>query len=98
MLVIAVRLEINADAREAFRKHIQESAAGSLANEPGCITYEASFAEGGAACFVYEVYVDRPAFEAHLKTEHFHTFDRNTQGMIANKRVEEYELGEAATP
>lgn len=96
MLVIAVRLDINPDARSTFRKHILNSAANSLENEPGCVTYEASFADDGAACFVYEVYKDRSAFEAHLETDHFHEFARNTEGMIGDKRVEEYEL--AKTP
>ncbi len=92
MLVIAVRLDINSDSRSAFRQHILTSATNSLANEPGCKRYDVSFADDDAACFVYEIYADRSAFEAHLKTDHFETFDRNTQGMIADKRVEEYEL------
>lgn len=92
MLVIAVRLEINPESRDAFRAHILESAANTLANEPGCSIYQASFADD--ACFVYEVYADRSAFEAHLETEHYHAFGQKTQGMIADKRVEEYELAE----
>lgn len=96
MLVIAVRLDLEADALDAFRTLILNSARQSLANEPGCKRYEASFSEDGTACFVYEVYEDRDAFEAHLNTDHFAEFDRKAKGLIAGTRVEEYLLDAAS--
>lgn len=92
MLVIAVRLDIHPEYQDEFPQHILDSAAKSLSNEPGCKRYEPSFSEDGSACFVYEIYADREAFEAHLQTDHFHAFDKATKKMIAEARVEEYEL------
>lgn len=96
MLVLAVRLDINPDARDAFRLHVLEAAAKALENEPGCKAFRVSFAEDDAVCFLYEVYADRAAFEAHGRTEHYKAFAEKTHGMIADKRVEQYELAEGA--
>lgn len=97
MLVIAVRLDINPDARETFRRHILEAAARALEKEPGCKAFQVSFADDDAVCFVFEVYADRAAFDAHLQTDHYKAFAQKTQGMIADKRVEEYELAEGTS-
>ena len=37
--------------------------------------------------FLYEVYDDRAAFDAHLSTPHFKSFDAATAGMIRSKKV-----------
>jgi quinol monooxygenase YgiN len=92
MLVIAVRLDINPDARDAFRRHVLEAAAMALEKEAGCKAFRVSFADDDAVCFLYEVYADRAAFEAHGQTEHYKAFAEKSHGMVADKRVEQYEL------
>ncbi|HCI20551.1 MAG TPA: antibiotic biosynthesis monooxygenase, partial [Alphaproteobacteria bacterium] len=37
--------------------------------------------------FLYEVYDDRAAFDAHLSMPHFKSFDAATAGMIRSKKV-----------
>jgi autoinducer 2-degrading protein len=37
--------------------------------------------------FLYEVYDDRAAFDAHLSAPHFKSFDAATAGMIRSKKV-----------
>jgi quinol monooxygenase YgiN len=40
--------------------------------------------------FLYEVYKDRAAFEAHLKTAHFLEFAEKTRPMIKGRVLGEY--------
>jgi quinol monooxygenase YgiN len=41
---------------------------------------------------LYEIYDDRAAFEAHLKTAHFASFNRASEPLVADKTVVEYAL------
>jgi len=41
---------------------------------------------------LYEIYDDRAAFAAHLKTPHFAEFDAATRSLVAEKSVAEYRL------
>lgn len=44
--------------------------------EPGCRRFEVwTNSDRPATLFLYEVYDDRPAFDAHLATDHFGRFD-----------------------
>jgi quinol monooxygenase YgiN len=40
-----------------------------------------------ASVFLYEVYDDRAAFDAHLATAHFKRFDAAVAPMVASKAV-----------
>ncbi|MGH6683575.1 MAG: putative quinol monooxygenase [Pseudolabrys sp.] len=42
--------------------------------------------------FLYEIYDDRAAFEAHLKTAHFASFNRDSEPLVADKKIFEYDL------
>jgi len=41
---------------------------------------------------LYEIYDDRAAFQAHVKTPHFAAFDRESRDLVAAKTVREYGL------
>ena len=41
---------------------------------------------------LYEIYDDRAAFEAHIKTPHFVIFNRESAPLVADKVVKEYAL------
>ena len=57
-----------------LREKIAELAA-QVRHEPGCLTFTAYEARDTPGRFyLYEVYTDAAAFEAHLKTDHVHTF------------------------
>ena len=40
--------------------------------------------------FLYEVYADRAAFDAHLAAEHFKAFDRTVSDWVTTKTVRTY--------
>jgi quinol monooxygenase YgiN len=57
-----------------FRERIVELAR-AVRREPGCVTFTAYEARDTPGRFyLYEVYTDAAAFEAHLKTGHVHAF------------------------
>jgi len=42
--------------------------------------------------FLYEIYRDRGAFDAHLASAHFQSFDAATRPMVASKQVASWRL------
>jgi quinol monooxygenase YgiN len=58
----------------AFRERIVELVR-DVRREPGCATFTAYEARDTPGRFyLYEVYTDAAAFDAHLKTDHVHAF------------------------
>lgn len=58
----------------AFRERIVELVR-DVRREPGCATFTAYEARDTPGLFyLYEVYTDAAAFDAHLKTDHVHAF------------------------
>jgi (4S)-4-hydroxy-5-phosphonooxypentane-2,3-dione isomerase len=58
--------------RSRFLEAIQENAAASLRDEPGCVRFDVVQDNDDANHFMlYEVYADAAAFEAHRAAPHF---------------------------
>src|SRR5262249_31484072 len=89
--VVTVNFSIKPDHRAEFRKAMLANAADSLALEPGCRMFEVCEAADGAQIFLYELYDDRAAFDAHLATEHFQRFDRLVLPWVEDKRIATYD-------
>lgn len=92
MYVVAVWFEVRPEHAAAFRDAVLRNAAASLRDEPGCGRFDVCFADGGARCFLYELYDDRAAFDAHLATRHFAEFSAASEPMVTGKRLDTYEL------
>lgn len=95
MFVVTVQFEIVAEQAPAFRQAILKNAAQSL-REPGCRRFDVCFSEDGQRCFLYELYTDRAAFDAHLATPHFLEFNRVSKGLVSQKKLDTYTLVEGA--
>ena len=88
MYVITVDLEIDAAHLDAFLPLMVQNAAASVRDEPGCRQFDVcQDPDKPTRMFLYEVYDDRAAFDAHLATPHFIAFDEATTGMIISKTV-----------
>jgi (4S)-4-hydroxy-5-phosphonooxypentane-2,3-dione isomerase len=88
MYVVVVQFEIVPTAWEAFLPLMLDNARRSLADEPGCRLFDVcTEPECPHLIFLYEIYDDRAAFEAHLRTPHFRLFDEASRPMVAAKRV-----------
>ncbi len=91
--VIMVDFKLRPGAGPAFRRLIDENARASAQGEPGCRRFDVMEPKGQIdRVMLYEIYDDRAAFEAHLKTLHFASFNRDSEPLVAEKTVFEYAL------
>jgi len=92
MYVVTVIFNIKPDYRDAFRAAMEEQARVSLEHEPDCHQFDVAMAaDGSARYFLYELYTDKAAFEAHLETPHFKAFDAKVSSWVASKTVDAYD-------
>jgi quinol monooxygenase YgiN len=86
--VILAELTVAPERLQEFVEHSLADGRQSVENEPGCRQFEVHvMADGSPTVVLYEVYDDRAAFEAHLKTPHFFRWRDATQSWITDRRV-----------
>ena len=91
MFAVVVTLRIKPAFRDSFLSLIYENATASRTDEPGCLQFDvATDPSRPEEVFLYEVYRDPAAFEAHLETAHFRSFDASTADMIAEKQIKTF--------
>ena len=92
MYVVTVEFDIKADKLDEFRAQMVANARASREKEPGCLQFDVCADPAKPErIFLYEIYTDRVAFDAHLATEHFKVFDRTVAPWIAAKVVRTYD-------
>lgn len=91
MLVVTVVFEPKAEHAAAFRVAMLENAAASREDEPGCRQFDVCVEPASGTIFLYEIYDDRAAFDAHMRTEHFLRFDAIVRDWVARRDVRLYE-------
>lgn len=90
---IIVDFHLKPGAASSFRRLIDANARDSCRHEPGCRRFDVLAPAGETDRIVlYEIYLDRAAFEAHLKTSHFAAFDAASRDLVAGKNVTEFGL------
>lgn len=78
MYVIMATLPAKGEYREDLLRALLDDAKSSLQNEPGCLRFDIVHDEQNPNhIFLYEVYKDKAAFDAHVKAPHMVKF-RNT--------------------
>lgn len=91
--VILVDFRLKPGAKAAFRRLIDENARASCRDEPGCRRFDVlETAKDGDRILLYEIYDDRAAFDAHMKTRHFARFNEDSAALVADKTVTELSL------
>ena len=91
--VIMVDFRLKPGAMVTFRRLIDDNATASVKDEPGCRRFDVLVPKGEAdRIMLYEIYNDRAAFEAHLKTRHFASFNAESAALVSDKTVFEYAL------
>ena len=77
---------------------ILEQARSSLSSEPGCHVFDVCQCEEVPEhIFLYEVYEDRAAFDAHLSSDHYSAFDSAVMNLVAEKHVRYFHRKRMAT-
>ena len=91
--VITVDFKLKPGAMARFRQLIDSNAQDSCRDEPGCRRFDVLVPQGEAdRVFLYEIYDDRAAFEAHLKTAHFDVFNRASAALVTSKDIGQFDL------
>jgi (4S)-4-hydroxy-5-phosphonooxypentane-2,3-dione isomerase len=91
MYVVTVEFVIKAEHLQSFMPLMVDNARASREREPGCRQFDVCVEPAAPnLVFLYEVYDDRGAFEAHTATTHFKTFDAAVRDMVAAKLVRTY--------
>ncbi len=89
--VIIVDFRLKPGAKAAFLRLINENARASCREEPGCRRFDVLATESEAdRVMLYEIYDDRAAFDAHIKTRHFASFNEASAALVADKKVTEF--------
>jgi len=72
MHVIVAEIRIESEHRERFMEEMVADASGSVEHEPGCLQFAVVKDERDPNhLFLFEVYRDRAAFEAHKGMPHY---------------------------
>ncbi|WP_108816790.1 putative quinol monooxygenase [Loktanella sp. Alg231-35] len=91
MFAVIVTFQINPSDWAAFMPAMRANAATSLADEGGCHRFDVCTDPAHPnEVFLYELYTDRAAFDVHLASAHFKTFDALVAPMIASKSAATY--------
>lgn len=91
MFAVTVLFDIAPDRMAEFLPLMMRNAERSLREEAGCRRFDVCTDPARPhEVFLYEIYTDRAAFDAHLAAPHFLSFDRAVADMIRSKDVRTY--------
>jgi autoinducer 2-degrading protein len=96
---ITVGFDLVEGAFAEFHRLVAENAALSVALEPDCLRFDVltpADATSSTKVFLYEIYRDRAAFDRHLASDHFRSFDERSRGLVTAKTVLAYSVQENA--
>lgn len=92
MFAVVVTLTLKPGHMEAFLPLMHDNARASKTTEPGCHQFDvATDSARPDEVFLYELYENAAAFDAHLNAPHFLHFASATDEMISAKIVKTYE-------
>lgn len=100
MFAVVVDFVIKPGRMEDFLPLMHLQGKNSLEREPGCRHFDICRDAGAPDTIVlYEIYDDAAAFDHHLASDHYRTFDATVTEMLARKTVRRLELlgGSGAT-
>ena len=86
---IIVKFTLKPGMADAFRPLILENATASVRDEPTCRQFQVlNDEQSSEIIFLYEVYEDAAALEAHRETPHFKKFIETANEMIAEREIQ----------
>lgn len=89
MIAVCVTFRIRKGRMEDFMAAMCKQARDSIEKEDRCRRFDVcTDGDGGDTVFLYELYEDRGAFDAHLGSEHFRSFDAKVRDWVEDKSVQ----------
>jgi quinol monooxygenase YgiN len=97
-MIRIAELEIIPQYLTEYKAILQEEAAAAIAKEPGVIAiFPMAEAEHPTKIRILEIYADKAAYEAHLKTPHFLHYKTTTTKMVASLKLVEMDCLDPTT-
>lgn len=88
MQALVVEFRIRSEFVGDFAAAIADNARASRETEPGCRQFDVCRDPADASLFfLYELYDDEAAIQAHLQSAHFLQMDQRTSGWVRSKVV-----------
>ena len=88
MFVVAVEFLIHQQHEREFRETVLKQARNSLTLEADCHRFDVSIdPQDDSRVFLYELYSDEAAYQAHRKTPHYHEFSIRVADWVAQKNI-----------
>ena len=92
MYAVCVNFQLKPGKAADFMPLMLNNARTSLRDEPDCHQFDvATDTNNPDAIFLYELYTNRAAFDVHLASAHFNTFDAEVGPMIADKIIQTWD-------
>ena len=92
MYIVTVKFSIDPTQWEAFLPLMFENARKSREQEPGCRQFDVAVDPARQdIVFLYEVYDNPAAFDAHTASAHYLAFRAASSGMITARDIEKWE-------
>ena len=92
MYVVTVEFTIDPACWDDFIPLMLENAARSRNDEPGCRQFDVCIdATRPGLVFLYELYDDAAAFDAHLAAKHYRSFAEATKAMVTKRVIGRWE-------
>ncbi|MBU2879899.1 MULTISPECIES: putative quinol monooxygenase [Aliiglaciecola] len=93
MFVVTVKFIVKDTFQAQFMEAVNKQAKDSLDLESECHYFDVCTSkENNNEVFLYEIYESAKAFEQHLMTSHFKSFNQKTTDWIESKKVETFKL------
>ena len=88
MFVVTVHFTIDPERSDDFMALMLENAARSRRDEPGCRQFDICTDDARpGSVFLYELYDNAAAFEAHLAAPHYKAFAAATAPMVRERAI-----------
>ena len=92
MYIVTVMFHVNSQHAASFREQMIANARTSREREPGCLQFDVcTDPMHKDRIFLYEVYANQAAFEAHVASAHYKTFEKTAGPWVTAKDVRIYE-------
>ncbi|MCF8335897.1 MAG: antibiotic biosynthesis monooxygenase [Bacteroidales bacterium] len=88
MLIRIAEIEIDSSHLDEYIAILKEESEASVRKEPGVISIFPMFQkENPAEIRILEIYANKEAYEAHLKTQHFKHYKKETREMVKSLKL-----------
>jgi quinol monooxygenase YgiN len=93
MLAVTTTFDVEAESLDLFRAGIVKQAEVTRSREPGCHRYDVAFdPKLKSRCLVYAIYEDEAAYDHHIATDYYITFEDISDRWIEKAQVEIWEV------